>query len=1031
MIAHRLCCFILVVAAGNAAFVGGASAVDCNSNGTDDAAEVGEIELPSSAPRTVATGGLIHDHAQTIVLVDIDGNALPDLITGYDDQKEVTIRRNLGGSFGPVLTVDSGSSSNEFAVGDINMDGLGDIVTTSAFLDQVRLHAQSSPGTFQSPVILTRPGAHKVTLGDVDGDGRSDLIVSEVGDSNQIAISRSSIDPQFRDITRHPVPDVVNRMEVRDLDGDGDGDLVIATDRLMLMLNQSGAEFSPPIDLRVGGTPFAIADVNGDGRNDIITVTGQRELLTLVNLGDGRRFARYSVASSDFLVAITAVDYDNDTDLDLVTVGDDLQFFANAGHGQFFPSATLVFPDDFFSQVQVPDLDADGEPEVVALDPVDDRIFVVPFAFIPGAEPDCNVNHVPDECDAPISGCEPDGVPEECEADSDGDRVADACDQCATADDRLDSDDDGIADCQEQCPYDSLKTVAGACGCGVAEVDEDHDAIADCIDTCPGKRASAADRDGDGVGDACDACRDNPLRFDDTICNCDSTLRDTDLDGIPDCADECPSDPAKQAAGICGCFLPEIDLGDVDRDDVPNCTDNCMLAANKNQADGDSDGLGDVCDNLVGENCTADCDGNFAVRQNDLRTVISAIFDSADLALCDTADADRDGAVRAAEITLGILQADSCLPSQFVPNPRAATEFVLASTATLTRPSLCRHDNGHLLVWHSDERTLMAQRLDLSGSAIGRGVQLDDSSSTINQLDLSCADDGSGFAVWTEGLRVMARFIRGSGTANGSPLEIANPRPIGNRLDLVASGNGAGLYVVAWSDAVRRNGTLSNHAHGQLFGSDGRALTQPMDMGESGFYENSFDVAMAPNGFFWLLRLTDNSISKYATDGVETGDIAQLSSNPSVFVERVGAELAVADGAMMAAWIEPHFNEALSISARVFTDAGDPIGPDIHVASPLALLSSDVTVDALGGDQFVFVWVTTEPAIAIKARVYSISRGFLAEPFQVNEIVGASTPAVSAVPQGFLAAWYGGDGFGQSGVFGRRLSAEGRPLSLP
>lgn len=113
-----------------------------------------------------------------------------------------------------------------------------------------------------------------------------------------------------------------------------------------------------------------------------------------------------------------------------------------------------------------------------------------------------------------------------------------------------DRDGDGAGDACDACPDDPAKTDPGVCGCGVGDVDTDGDGTLDCEDGCPsdpGKTAPGG-------------------------CGCGVADLDTDGDGALDCDDGCPSDPAKTAPGACGCGLADTDA---DGDGAPDCTDEC------------------------------------------------------------------------------------------------------------------------------------------------------------------------------------------------------------------------------------------------------------------------------------------------------------------------------------------------------------------------------------------------------------------------------------------------------------------------
>lgn len=82
----------------------------------------------------------------------------------------------------------------------------------------------------------------------------------------------------------------------------------------------------------------------------------------------------------------------------------------------------------------------------------------------------------------------------------------------------------------------------------------------------------APDRDGDGVGDACDSCPDaaNPDQ------------QDADHDGVGDVCDSCPA-------------TANSDQKDADHDGVGDACDNCPQVANPDQKDSVGDGVGDAC----------------------------------------------------------------------------------------------------------------------------------------------------------------------------------------------------------------------------------------------------------------------------------------------------------------------------------------------------------------------------------------------------------------------------------------------------
>ncbi len=171
-------------------------------------------------------------------------------------------------------------------LGDVNGDGRADLVwNQTAETNRVYVGLANADGTFAFLPAQERTerrwGGFRTLLGDVNGDGRADLVWNETAEVNRVYVGLGNADGTLVFL---PAQDRAERRWggfrtfIGDVNGDGRADLIwnelAETNRLYVGLGNADGTFSflPAQDHpEKGWRGFAalVADLNGDGRSDI------------------------------------------------------------------------------------------------------------------------------------------------------------------------------------------------------------------------------------------------------------------------------------------------------------------------------------------------------------------------------------------------------------------------------------------------------------------------------------------------------------------------------------------------------------------------------------------------------------------------------------------------------------------------------------------------------------------------------------------------------------------------------------------
>jgi len=270
----------------------------------------------------------------------------------------------------------------------------------------VTIAANTSSGpdqTFQLYLGATGTGATQqlfatgvdplsVAAADINGDGQPDLIVANYGDNTVSVLLNTTAAgaavPSFAPQQAFATGTNPRSVTIADVNGDGKPDIIVAnraSNTLSVLLNTTAAgatlpSFAAQQTFATGANPFsvAIADVNGDGKPDLIVANGNDNTVSILlnstasGAGISSFAAQQTFATGTSPVSLCAADINGDGKPDLLvanvndnTVSVLLNNTATGTMTSTFGAQQTFVAGTAPESLAAADINGDGKPDVV------------------------------------------------------------------------------------------------------------------------------------------------------------------------------------------------------------------------------------------------------------------------------------------------------------------------------------------------------------------------------------------------------------------------------------------------------------------------------------------------------------------------------------------------------------------------------------------------------------------------------------------------------------------------------------------
>lgn len=357
------------------------------------AAQPAAAQCPIAFGAPTTTLGPVAAVGGRISTGDFNSDGLADVVYISSQQGAAVFLRSNTNAFAPPVVYPGGPSPRTTKVADLDQDGVTDVIVVSVtqgatWLRGVAGSNGGGAGTFNPGSFLL---LGSIVLGldvrDLNGDGINDIASAAVTGTIRAAMGGQW--PQIASMQQYFGGEGLVDAAIGDFNADGRADIAVLHPNYVRILpgvpaTASGDTFGTPVDFPVPADPrhLAVADLNGDGREDIVVASATGSSLSVyfgrAGAGMAQAATAYGIAGGATDVTIADLNLDGKLDLVAACPSAGVVCVLEGMGGNLFRTYRSVSAGATPVSVCVGDADGSGYPDLLVLNESPTGITVIP-----------------------------------------------------------------------------------------------------------------------------------------------------------------------------------------------------------------------------------------------------------------------------------------------------------------------------------------------------------------------------------------------------------------------------------------------------------------------------------------------------------------------------------------------------------------------------------------------------------------------------------------------------------------------------